>query len=134
MKRPRKRRQERKKYYILKREGKVKRRVLAVEMQMICIKKEELVEKGEEEASFARNKKMSKSLTREKEKEESRVNREMERRDGGGYDRNEKYKKVERRYQTVKKEVKERIRKKIEMLRKEYEKREERWREERERI
>lgn len=60
-------------------------------MQMICIKKEELVEKGEE-ASFARNKKMPKSLTRGKEKEGSRVNREMERRDEGGYDRNEKYK------------------------------------------
>lgn len=101
---------------------------------MICIKKEELVEKEEEEANFARNKKMPKSLTRGKEKEESRVNKEMERRDGGGYDRNEKYKRVERRYQTVKKEVKERIREKIEMLRKEYEKREERWREERERI
>lgn len=66
-------------------------------MQMICIKKEELVEKREE-ASFARNKKMPKSLTRGKEKEGSRVNREMERRDEGGYDRNEKYKRVERRY------------------------------------
>lgn len=64
---------------------------------MLKRKREELV-KGEEEASFARSKKTPKSLTREKEKEGSRVNREMERRDGGGYDRNEKYEKVKRRY------------------------------------
>lgn len=133
MKRPRKRRQERKKILYFKKRRKGKEKSFSCRNANDMHKKRR-IGRERRRRGFARNKKMPKSLTRGKEKEGSRVNREMERRDGGGYDRNEKYKRVERRYQTVKKEVKERIREKIEMLRKEYEKREERWREERERI